>query len=71
MGIRPRVEEPSTRLNRRRQPDLFREPPNPRPMSSERRRAMVEILEALLTEALASELSTQIRKEAQDEPDRN
>jgi hypothetical protein len=31
----------------------------------------VEILKALLTEALSSELTTQIRKEAQDEPDRN
>ena len=38
---------------------------------NERRRATVEILKALLTEALSSELSTQIRKEAQDEPDRN
>jgi hypothetical protein len=31
----------------------------------------VEILEALRTEALSSELSTQIGKEAQNEPDRN
>jgi hypothetical protein len=59
------------RLSRRRQPDLFEEPPNPPPIPNERRRATVEILKALLTEALSSELSTQIRKEAQDEPDRN
>ena len=56
------------RLSRRRQADLFEEPPSPPP---ERRRATVEILKALLMEALSSELSTQIRKEAQDEPDRN
>jgi hypothetical protein len=59
------------RLSRRRQPDLFEEPPNPSPIPNERRRATVEILKALLTEALLSERSTQIRKEAQDEPDRN
>ena len=59
------------RLSRRRQADLFEEPPNPRPIPNERRRATVEILKALLTEALSSELSTQIRREAQDEPDRN
>jgi hypothetical protein len=59
------------RLSHRRQADLFEEPPNPPPISNERRRATVEILKALLTEALSSELSTQIRKEAQDEPDRN
>lgn len=58
-------------LSRRRQPDLFEEPPNPSPIPNERRRATVEILKALLTEALLSERSTQIRKEAQDEPDRN
>jgi hypothetical protein len=59
------------RLSRRRPPDLFEEPLNPPPIPNERRRAMVEILKALLTEALSSELSTQIRREAQDEPDRN
>jgi len=59
------------RLSRRRQPDLFEGPPNPSPILNERRRAMVEILKMLLTEALSSELSTQIGKEAQDEPDRN
>ena len=59
------------RLSRRRQPDLFEEPQNPSPILNERRRAMVEILKMLLTEALSSELSTQIGKEAQDEPDRN
>ena len=71
MGIRPPLEEPTMRLSRHRQPDLFEEPPNPPPIPNERRRATVEILKALLTEALTSELSTQIRKEAQDEPDRN
>ena len=59
------------RLSRRRPTDLFEEPPNPSPIPNERRRATVEILKALLTEALSSELSTQIRGEAQDEPDRN
>jgi hypothetical protein len=59
------------RLSRRRPPDLFEEPLNPPPIPNERRRATVEILKALLTEALSSELSTQIRGEAQDEPDRN
>jgi hypothetical protein len=59
------------RLSQRRQPDLFEERPNPPPIPNERQRATVEILKALLTEALSSELSTHIRKEAQDEPDRN
>lgn len=59
------------RLSRRRQPDLFEEPPNPPPIRNERRRATVEILKALLTEALSSELSTLIRNGAQDESDRN
>ncbi|MGA3065082.1 MAG: hypothetical protein ABSD90_18055 [Methylocystis sp.] len=59
------------RLSRRQPPDLFEEPLNPPPIPNERRRATVEILKALLTEALSSELSTQIRGEAQDEPDRN
>lgn len=53
------------RLSRRRQPDLFEEPPNPLLIPNERRRATVKILEALLTESLLSEFSTQIRKEAQ------
>jgi hypothetical protein len=42
------------RLNRR-QPDLFEEPPRLRPIPNERRRAMVENLRALLTEALSQE----------------
>jgi hypothetical protein len=65
------MEEPSMRLSRRRQPDLFEEPPNPSPIPNERRGATVEILKALLTEALSSELSTQIREGVQDEPDRS
>ena len=58
------------RLNRR-QPDLFEEPPRLRPIPNERRRAMVESVRALLTEALSSEASIQIRKEARHEPDRS
>ena len=59
------------RLTRRRQPDLFEEPPNPQPIPRQRRQATVESLRALLTEALSSEASIQIRKEARDEPDRS
>ncbi len=59
------------RLSRRRQRDLFEEPANPSPILNELRRAMVEILQTLLNEALSSELMTQIPKEAQDEPDQN
>ena len=58
------------RLTRRRQPDLFEEPANPQPIPNERRRAMVEILRALLTEALSREVSAPIRKEARHESDR-
>lgn len=58
------------RLSRRRQPDLFEEPPHPPPILNERRQAMVEILKTLLTEASSSELSTQI-EEARDDSDRN
>ena len=59
----------SVRLNRR-QPDLFEEPPRPRPIPNERRRAMVESLRALLAEALPQEVSSSIGKEARHEPDR-
>ena len=59
------------RLNRRRQPDLFEGPPNQPSIPSQRRQATVEILRALLTEALSSAVSTPKRKEARDEPDRN
>ena len=59
------------RLNRRRQPDLFKEPRDRRPTPPERRQATVEILRALLTEALSSAASTQIRKEVRHEPDRS
>ena len=57
------------RLNRR-QPDLFEEPPPLRPISKERRQAMVENVRALLREALSQEHSASIRKEARHEPDR-
>jgi len=56
------------RLNRRRQPDLFEEPPIRSSIPSHRRQATVEILRALLTEALSSASSIQIRKEARHEP---
>jgi hypothetical protein len=69
MGIRPRPTELIMRLNRR-QPDLFEEPPRLRPIPNERRRAMLENLRALLTEALSREASSSIRKEARHEPDR-
>jgi hypothetical protein len=59
------------RLNRRRQPDLFEGSPNQPPIASQRRQATVEILRALLTEALSSAVSTPKRKEERDEPDRN
>jgi hypothetical protein len=54
----------------RRQPDLFEEPPRLRLIPDDRRRAMVEMLRALLTEALSREASSLLRKEARDEPDR-
>ena len=57
------------RLNRR-QPDLFVEPPRLRPIPTERRQAMVENVRALLTEALARDAPSSIRKEARHEPDR-
>jgi hypothetical protein len=57
------------RLNRR-QPDLFEEPPPLLPIPNDRRRAMVESVRALLTEALLLEVSSLIRKEARHEPDR-
>jgi hypothetical protein len=57
------------RLNRR-PPDLFEEPPRPRPIPKERRQAMVESVRALLTEALSQNVSISIRKEARHEPGR-
>lgn len=54
----------------RRQPDLFEEPPPLRSIPNERRRAMVESVRALLTEALSQEVSSSIGKEARYEPDR-
>ena len=58
------------RLNRG-QPDLFEEPPRLRPIPKEHRQAMVDNVRALLAEALSSEASIQIRKEARHEPDRS
>jgi hypothetical protein len=55
---------------RRRQPDLFEEPEDRRAIPAERRRAMVEILGALLTEALAPEPPAPTGKEARHEPHR-
>ena len=55
---------------KRRQPDLFEEPPRLRTIPNERRRAMVESLRALLAEALSQKVSASIRKEARHEPDR-
>ena len=43
------------RLKPRREPDLFERPPDRHPIPRERREAMVEILRALLTEALSDE----------------
>ena len=58
------------RLKPHREPDLFERPPDRRPIPRDRREAMVEILRALLTEALSDEAATPIRKEARHEPDR-
>ena len=55
---------------KRRQPDLFEEPPRLRLIPNERRLAMVESLRALLAEALSQQVSASIRKEARHEPDR-
>jgi len=55
---------------RRREPDLFEEPRDRRVIPPERRQAMVEIVGALLTEALAPEAQTPIGKEARHEPHR-
>jgi hypothetical protein len=49
---------------------LFEEPPRLRPIPNERRRAMVESVRALLTEALSQKVSASTRKEARHEPDR-
>ena len=58
------------RLKPRREPDLFERPPDRHPIPRERREAMVEILGALLSEALSDEAAIPIRKEAHHEPDR-
>ena len=55
---------------KRRQPDLFEEPPRLRPIPNERRQAIMESVRALLAEALPQEVSSSIRKEARHEPDR-
>ena len=49
---------------------MARQPARKTPIPRERRGAMVEILRALLTEALSDEVATSIRKEAPYEPDR-
>jgi hypothetical protein len=54
----------------RRQPDLFEEPQDRRPTPPERRQAMIEILRALLTEAIVREIPAPISKEARHEPHR-
>jgi hypothetical protein len=59
------------RQRNRRQRDLFEGPPNQPPIPSHRHQATVEILRALLTEALSNAASTQMRKEARHEPDRS
>ncbi len=55
---------------RRRQPDLFEEPRDRRSTPSERRQAMIEMLGALLTEAIVREIPAPIGKEARHEPHR-
>ena len=55
------------RLSRRRQLGLFEERQLHSPISNDRRRAIVEILKALLSETASRELSTQNQKEARDE----
>lgn len=57
-------------LKPRREPDLFESPPKRQLILRERREALVEILRALLTEALAQDASTPIRKEGRHEPNR-
>jgi len=59
------------RAVRRRQSDLFEEPQDRRPAPPERQQAMIEILGALLTEALAPEAQTPIGKETRHEPHRD
>jgi hypothetical protein len=58
------------RLKPRREPDLFERPPDRHPIPRERREAMVEILGALLSEAMSDEAAIPIRKEGRHEPDR-
>ena len=48
------------RLKPHREPDLFERPPDRHPIPRERREAMVEILRALLTEALSDEAAIPI-----------
>jgi len=55
---------------KRRQPDLFEEPPRLQPIPNERCQAMVESVRVLLREALSQEVSAPTRKEARHEPDR-
>lgn len=54
----------------RRQPELFEEPRDRRPTPPERRQAMIEILGALLTEAIVRQAPVLIEKEVRHEPHR-
>ena len=54
----------------RRQPELFEEPRDRRPTPPERRQAMIEILGALLTEAIVRQAPVLIGKEVRHEPHR-
>lgn len=58
------------RPTRRREPDLFEKPQNRGEIRPERRQAMVEMLGALLTEALAPQPAPPTAKEARHEPHR-
>jgi|BarGraIncu00222A_1022003.scaffolds.fasta_scaffold24978_2 hypothetical protein len=54
----------------RRQPELFEEPRDRRPTPPEHRQAMIEILGALLTEAIVRQAPVLIGKEVRHEPHR-
>jgi hypothetical protein len=54
---------------KRRQLDLFEEPPRPPSIPNAHRQAMVESVRALLTEALVEKVSSSVRKEKRHEPD--
>ncbi len=58
------------RPTRRREPDLFEKPQDRGVIPPERRQAMVEMLGALLMEALAPEPATPTAEETRHEPHR-